>query len=85
MSKLKPVMLQQHKEEGGEWRHEPCQGVRREVDEVARMGERQHPVLHLRIIPWGLPPDHFPHHLEVILKLVAQGGRSNTMTTGGGG
>jgi hypothetical protein len=28
MLKLKPVMLQQHEEEGGEWQHEPNQGVR---------------------------------------------------------
>jgi hypothetical protein len=28
MLKLKPVMLQQHEDEGGEWQHEPNQSVR---------------------------------------------------------
>jgi hypothetical protein len=45
--KLKTIVLQQHNEEGGERRHEPDQGVRREVDEVAKLGERQHPASHL--------------------------------------
>jgi hypothetical protein len=49
--KLKPVVLQQHEKKGGRHvstsRHEPGQGICREVDKVARLGERQHPTLHL--------------------------------------
>jgi hypothetical protein len=35
MSQLEPVVLHQ-REEGGQWRHQPHQGVRREEDEVPR-------------------------------------------------
>jgi hypothetical protein len=74
--KLKPTVHQQHEEKGGERRHEPGQGIRREVDKVARLGERQHPVPHLRIIPRGLPPDRLPQRSEIALRLVARGGKA---------
>jgi hypothetical protein len=73
--KLKPIVLQQHKKKGGEWWHEPGLGIRREVDKVARLGERQHLAPHPRIIPRGLPPDHLPQCSEIILRLVTQGGK----------
>jgi hypothetical protein len=39
------------------------------------MGERQHPMMHLQIIPRGLPPDCLPLCPEVILRLLAGGGK----------
>jgi hypothetical protein len=36
MLQLEPVVLQQCEEEGGQWRHQPGQGVRHEEDEVTR-------------------------------------------------
>jgi hypothetical protein len=33
---LEPVVLQQREEEGGQWRHQPSQGVRHKEDKVTR-------------------------------------------------
>jgi hypothetical protein len=36
MLQLEPIVLQQREEEGGQWRHQPSQGVRHEEDKVTR-------------------------------------------------
>jgi hypothetical protein len=57
MLQLEPVVLQQ-REEGGQRRHQPHQGVRREEDEVPRphVGQRRGPALHLARETGRLPP-----------------------------
>jgi hypothetical protein len=50
--------------------------IHREVDKVDRLGERQHPTPHLRIIPQRLPPDRLSQCSEIVLRLVARGGKA---------
>jgi hypothetical protein len=66
---LEPIELQQRKEEGGHWWHQPSRDIAGEVDKLSyfKVDEHEGAIPHPPIEPRRLPAKQLPQPLEVIL------------------